>query len=378
MSGFKKKVMRLRERNIVKIERNRSCALFLLIFFGILWISALTAANVYDHKFIIEYSKTRDKTILRVANKFGAILDNFNSGGHVDYYSEKKLEHPFFVVDFPLKGGLLQSNLQENDDKAIVKQYDEFTRWYLIIGMFWWMFCIILIAIHKSLYKKRVVAVSLAIAFIYILMICIGFMLIGYKLSAISFKSEVCIQAHNITEYNQVFSSGNGITAFLKDLNDPYVIEKAQDQLVALKFASNSAYTIYLNRLIALGDVKTFKKIQSGKLVKTLMNDFKSRYITDAVLKEQYYILQDVWKAIMAVRYVLSPVGLRVWSYNYADNVCYTGNILDLISCGLFFFVILGVLFAFNMAWGSEYILRCVIYEEKSNIDMNKNRYDWS
>lgn len=73
----------------------------------------------------------------------------------------------------------------------------------------------------------------------------------------------------------------------------------------------------------------------------------------------------------------MSPQILNYWSFNFANNVCYYGNILDLLSMALFLMVLLGVFFAFNMAWGSEYILRCVIFEEKSNIDMNKNRYDW-
>jgi len=40
--------------------------------------------------------------------------------------------------------------------------------------------------------------------------------------------------------------------------------------------------------------------------------------------------------------------------------------------------VLVGLLFAFFMSWTSEYILRCIIYDEKQSIDMNKYRFDWT
>jgi len=70
-------------------------------------------------------------------------------------------------------------------------------------------------------------------------------MLVGFKFSEISMKSEVCTQALNITEYNQKFATGNGITQFIKQIDNHYAIEKTQNQLTDLKIAVNTAYTIY-------------------------------------------------------------------------------------------------------------------------------------
>jgi len=57
--------------------------------------------------------------------------------------------------------------------------------------------------------------VSLLIAGIYILLLCGGLMLIGFKFSEISVKSEICNQAMNVTQYGQSIESGNGISNFV-------------------------------------------------------------------------------------------------------------------------------------------------------------------
>jgi len=57
--------------------------------------------------------------------------------------------------------------------------------------------------------------VSLLIAGIYILLLCGGLMLIGFKFSEISVKSEICTQAMNVTQYGQSIESGNGISNFV-------------------------------------------------------------------------------------------------------------------------------------------------------------------
>lgn len=67
MGGFKKAVLRLRERNTRKVKVNRGIALFFMIFFGILWFSFLTSANVYDQKYISDFSTEINDIILTQA-----------------------------------------------------------------------------------------------------------------------------------------------------------------------------------------------------------------------------------------------------------------------------------------------------------------------
>jgi len=126
--------------------------------------------------------------------------------------------------------------------------------------------------------------------------------------------------------------AGNGITNFIKMIDNPYTIEKTQDQLTNLRIAVNAAYTIYLNRLVALGKLKDLAEIRSKKYVKTLLNQFKQSYITDKVLKEQYFILQDLWHATMNIRFIYSELPMQYWAYRLVDTMCYQGQILDLIA----------------------------------------------
>ena len=376
MGGFKKQVLRLRDRNIRAVKFNRGCALFFMIFFGILWFGCLSAANVFDTSNIIDFANEINDMTKHTAKVSDTMQTNFNAQKYTDYYSDKSQDDPAFTIDYVLRGGALETNLEEDSSNAI-DQFDHFSRWYLIFGLFWWLTCIIMISVHKSQQKRRVVAVSLLIAGIYILLLTGGLMLIGFKFSEISVKSEICNQAMNVTQYGQSIESGNGISNFVQQIDNPYTIQKTQGQLAVLMVAVNTAYTIYQNRLVALGDLKTYTEIKSGKYVKTLLKLFKTNYITDHVLKEQYFILQDLWTATTAIRYVYSERPLQYWAYQLTDTVCYGGQIADLFAQGFLFLVCVGLFFAFIMAWGSEYILRCIIFEEESNIDMNKNRYDW-
>jgi len=64
MGGFKKQVLRLRDRNIRAVKFNRGCALFFMIFFGILWFGSLSFANAFDVAYIIDFAnEINDRTI---------------------------------------------------------------------------------------------------------------------------------------------------------------------------------------------------------------------------------------------------------------------------------------------------------------------------
>lgn len=377
MGGFKRKVLRLRERNIAKVRILRNISLFFLIVFGICWFGFLNYAAIFTSIDLLDYADETNNFVLEEANKVDTKQTNFNARKYTDYYSDKHLDNHAFNIQYNLKGGVMKTNLEEKNTE-ILNEFDHFTRWYCIAGLSWWLFALVLVSIHKSQYRRRIVAASLIIAGLYILLLCCGIMLAGFKVNEITQKSEVCIQALNITQFNQNFATGNGITTFIKQIDNPYAIEKTQNQLTQLTIAVNTAYTIYQNRLVALGRLQDYIKIKGDKYVKTLLNEFKTSYTTDAILKEQYFILQDLWSAIMNIRIIYSELPVQYWSYNLANTVCYEGQILDLIAQLFLFLMLIGIFFAFHMAWSSEFILRCVIFEEKKNIDLNKNRHDWS
>lgn len=258
-----------------------------------------------------------------------------------------------------------------------MNQIQAFVRWYLVIGIIWWVICLVLVAIHKSVFRKRMVAISLVIAFVYILMICLGIVLLGYKASNLSMKSEICIQTLNLTLYDQWPIEGNGISNFVVAVNSQRTLNYVKRQLYSLAIASNTAYTVYLDRLAALGRQGDIKDISDENKVKTLMDQFMVKSEDDVMLREQFYLLNDLWATTMDLRDLTRNMDLKHWAYQYSRNICYEGLIIDLASMFFLLMVIIGLFFAFFMAWSSEHILRCVIFEEKASIDLNKFRHDW-
>lgn len=75
------------------------------------------------------------------------------------------------------------------------------------------------------------VAISLVIAFVYILLICTGFILLGYKGSNLSMKTEICTQTLNLTLYDQWPIEGNGISNFVVSINSQRTLNSVKKQL---------------------------------------------------------------------------------------------------------------------------------------------------
>lgn len=74
---------------------------------------------------------------------------NFNAQKYQDYYSDKTMDDSTFTIDYVLRGGAIETNLEE-ENMQVVHQFDHFTKNYMIFGLFWWLTCIIMIAVHKS------------------------------------------------------------------------------------------------------------------------------------------------------------------------------------------------------------------------------------
>lgn len=107
------------------------------------------------------------------------------------------------------------------------------------------------------------------------------------------------------------------------------------------------------------------------------MDKFLTTSENDEILREQFYLLNDIWQTTLDLREIVKNKDLKMWAYQYTTNVCHLGLIVDMISMGFLILVIVGLFFAFFMTWSSEFILRCVIFEEKASIDLNKFRHDW-
>jgi len=49
----------------------------------------------------------------------------------------------------------------------------------------------------------------------------------------------------------------------------------------------------------------------------------------DEVLREQFYLLRDLWSTTDDLREVTRNLDLKHWAYQYSINVCYKGLIVD-------------------------------------------------
>lgn len=220
------------------------------------------------------------------------------------------------------------------------------------------------------------VIASLTIAFFCILLICGGILLIGYKYSNISLKVEMCKQALNIVEFGMAPVDGDGLTKMIYGFG---VKEKNQmkEQIYAVTLGINSSYIVYLNRLMGLGRKDDAEKIKSGQKTKTLIAEFMKNNEKDKILRETYYIIYDLTDIYNKLINLKSAKYMKYWAYKYSNKVCRYGLIIEFSSMLLLCFSILGTFLAFIAAWKSEHIIRCIIFEEKMNLDMNRFRHDW-
>jgi len=104
---------------------------------------------------------------------------------------------------------------------------------------------LVLVYVHKTLYNMRMVAISLFLAFIYVLLICCGIILLGYKVNMITIKSQICMQTLNLTMYDQWPAQGHGITQFVASLKSQDDSNDIKLQIYQLSIAINTAYSVY-------------------------------------------------------------------------------------------------------------------------------------
>lgn len=233
MGGFKKKVLRLRERNKASVNKLRTITLFIVMLFGICWLLTAVASSVIDDEHIVKFAKDQSKEIKDSVASVKQNMWNINNLKHNNYFTEEDLYWPYFNVADYLEKAYLEENINRDQSNSIVNQIQTFCRWYLIVGIIWWVICLILVAVHKSAYRKRMVAISLVIAFVYILMICLGIVLLGYKASNLSMKTEICVQTLNLTLYDQWPIEGNGISNFVISVNSQRTLNYVKRQLYA-------------------------------------------------------------------------------------------------------------------------------------------------
>jgi len=209
-------------------------------------------------------------------------------------------------------------------------------------------------------------------------MIVVGFSLMGSKISMISMKSEMCIQTMNMTRFDIEPAEGDGITQMILGVGQPMVINWIKSQLFSLATAANTAYLISMNRLAALENRETVKFVEEKFLAKSLMGKFVENSERDPILSQYHFILVDLWELISVMRQFIINNDFKIWAYQVSTQVCEAGQIVDIASLCCLGVTVLGLFIAFFMAWSSEFVLRCIVFEEKSSIDMNKFRHDWS
>lgn len=96
----------------------------------------------------------------------------------------------------------------------------------------------------------------------------------------------------------------------------------------------------------------------------------------DSILREQYYIISNLWKSAINIRKIHDKVNLKDWAYQYSVNVCYKGLITDLVGLCFLLVLLLGLVLLYFVTWNSEFVMRCVIFEEQSDIVIDSYRYD--
>lgn len=136
----------------------------------------------------------------------------------------------------------------------------------------------------------------------YILLICGGLLILGYRVSIITFKSEICMAAINLTIYDEQPVEGNGISKFVVSVDNQKKLNLLKRQTYSMAIGANAAYIIYLNRLAALNRMNDWTNIINGYQIKTLMDNFLKTSETDPILRTQFYVISDIWKMIIYLR----------------------------------------------------------------------------
>ena len=284
--GFKRPVSKLRDRNkkVVKILRNVSVGI--LLGSGIMFLGCSIYSNVIDYQHIVKYGTGQTKDIQNKIERVRKTMFNINNDNHKNFFSDKDEYWPFFNIGNEIEGSSLRDDINKKDKKSISMQISGFLRWYTVIALIWWVVCLILVAFHKSVFRRRMVAISLFIAFLYILLMCLGVILLGkfpkplkilgYKAVNVSLKNQICVQALNLTIFDQWPAEGDGISQFVVTIKKQHTLNAVKNQLYILAIAINSAYTVYLDRLAALGRPSEVTDIQTEHKVKTLMDKFLS------------------------------------------------------------------------------------------------------
>mgnify|MGYP003340908765 CR=1 FL=1 len=143
MGGFKKKVMRLRERNKATVHVCRSLTLAFVLLFGTLWLVATIYSQVLDNTHIIQYAEEQTKEIKEKVTKVKENMFNLNGNHHIAYFTEEDLNWPYFNIADSVERSYLEENINRDQSHSITKQIAGFLRWYLVIGLVWWVVSLI-------------------------------------------------------------------------------------------------------------------------------------------------------------------------------------------------------------------------------------------
>jgi len=160
IGGFRSKVMRLRERNKASVTTLRSLTLVVVMIFGILWLSMTVFTNVLDNTHMVQYAENQSKIMKEKVVNVKEIMYNINNREHIAYFTAEEINFPFFNVGDSVERSYLSENINRDRSNSVTNQISGFLRWYVVIGIVWWVISLILVAVHKSIYRKRMVSIS--------------------------------------------------------------------------------------------------------------------------------------------------------------------------------------------------------------------------
>lgn len=269
LSGFKKKVERLRLWHKHKVRFMTNLGMGIVITFGVLWLASSIYSNVIDYKHIVKYSKSSSS---QVQNLLDVAIEKFfliNNSNHKTYFAERDIYWPYFNIANYLDTLKFDHNVNKHTDKDIINTLTGYLRWCNVFGVSWWVCCILLCFIHKAFWKRRMIATSLVISGMFILLLCVGVCLFGYRAVNISMKTQICSQTLDLTMFDDVPHHGRGISKFVLALNSQKAYNKMSTQNYNILYAINATYSVYLNRLVALNRKSEAIDIQNGHKVKT-------------------------------------------------------------------------------------------------------------
>jgi len=192
----------------------------------------------------------------------------------------------------------------------------------------------------------------------------------------------MCQQCSEIVRLNKFPLFASGVAAVVSSFSN-IAKTKMQEQIYEFNTAIYSSFVIYCNRLKAISKFDSYNKVylearNGTNGVWNVFFDFSKHKYDDEILRTSHDMIKDIWTMYYKVESLLESRMLKFWAFQFAQNVCRKGVALDLANFSNNVLLIMAIIVIFVGAWMSEYIIRCIIYEESRFMNIEKYRHDWA